>query len=177
MTSSWGGFLERVDGFDPDAFGSPTVKRCPWTPNNGCCCMSLGSPRGCWPDRQHGGVSNRRLLGAPSDWSKRTLRNPDPTAQSPYAGTGVFQSVAGRISYALGLTGPAIALDTACSSSLVAAHLAMRALRSGECDVALAGGANLLLSPDATMVFSQMGALSPMGAAKPLMRMPMATCA
>ncbi|MGC6493940.1 MAG: SDR family NAD(P)-dependent oxidoreductase, partial [Myxococcota bacterium] len=169
VTSSWGGFLEQVDGFDPDAFGVSHREALSMDPQQRLLLHVA------WEALEDAGLIGSMegsrtgvYLGlALSDWSKRTLRNPDPTAQSPYAGTGVFQSVAaGRISYALGLTGPAIALDTACSSSLVAAHLAMRALRSGECDVALAGGANLLLSPDATMVFSQMGALSPDGRCK-----------
>ncbi|GAA1905945.1 hypothetical protein GCM10009716_14870 [Streptomyces sodiiphilus] len=70
---------------------------------------------------------------------------------------------AGRIAYTMGLTGPAVAIDTACSSSLVAVHQAAQALRRGDCDVALAGGVNLVVSPGSTRVISQTGALAPDG--------------
>ncbi|MFE3934951.1 type I polyketide synthase, partial [Streptomyces goshikiensis] len=70
---------------------------------------------------------------------------------------------AGRISYLLGLHGPSIALDTACSSSLVAFHLACQALLREECDLALAAGVNLMLTPRTTRSFTRMGMLSPTG--------------
>ncbi|MFI0241430.1 SDR family NAD(P)-dependent oxidoreductase [Streptomyces sp. NPDC016845] len=73
---------------------------------------------------------------------------------------------AGRIAYTMGFTGPAVAIDAACASSLVSVHQASQALRRGECDVALAGGVNLVVSPGSTRVISQTGALAPDGLCK-----------
>ncbi|MEY3210767.1 MAG: hypothetical protein RIT28_1248, partial [Pseudomonadota bacterium] len=82
----------------------------------------------------------------------------------PWSGLGTIHApMIGRISYVFGLRGPNMAVDTACSSSLVTVHLAMRALRAGECDLALAGGVNVLLSPEPQVWLSQLRALSPTG--------------
>ncbi len=74
---------------------------------------------------------------------------------------------AGRLAYTLGLRGPALALDTACSSSLVAVHTACRALAAGDCDVAVAGGVNLVLAPRSTAEIQRTEALSPDGRCRP----------
>jgi acyl transferase domain-containing protein/acyl carrier protein len=85
----------------------------------------------------------------------------------PYAVTNSGHSIAaGRLAYTLGLQGPTLAVDTACSSSLVAVHLACQSLRNGECDLALAGGVNLMLTPFSHIALSQMQALSPDGRCK-----------
>ena len=81
-----------------------------------------------------------------------------------YIGLGSAASTAaGRISFALGLHGPCLALDTACSSSLAAVHLACESLTAGESAIALAGGVNLLINPETTILLSRAQALSPTG--------------
>ncbi|XP_050416844.1 phenolphthiocerol/phthiocerol polyketide synthase subunit B-like [Patella vulgata] len=81
-----------------------------------------------------------------------------------YTLTGTSTSiVAARISFTFNLLGPAMALDTACSSSLLAIHLAAQALREGDCEMALAGGVNMLMSPDIFVQLSKARMVSPTG--------------
>jgi len=92
----------------------------------------------------------------------------DPLKASPYAGTGTITCIAsGRISHTLGFHGPALSVDTACSSSLVSVHCACGSLINGECDMALAGGVNMMLSPWAIIPLCTMGALAKDGRCKP----------
>ena len=91
-----------------------------------------------------------------------------PREPNAYATTGNGHSFsAGRVAHQLGFQGPALALDTACSSALVAVHTACRALTDGDCDVAVAAGVNLVLSPRTTRAVARTGALSPDGIARP----------
>jgi len=88
----------------------------------------------------------------------------DPAEAHPYALTGTSSAVIpNRISYAFDFRGPSVSVDTACSSSLVALHQAVRDLRAGDADVAVAGGVNILASPFVTTAFGELGVLSPTG--------------
>src|SRR6185369_11685146 len=96
------------------------------------------------------------------DYGRVPGQTRDAIAQ--HTATGQDLSIlAARVSYALGLEGPSVALNTACSSSLVAVHLACQSLRSGESDLALAGGVNLILAPESSIAMSKFGGLSPDG--------------
>ena len=123
-----------------------------------------------WEALEHAGQAPGRLDGSAtgvflgicnSDYS-RLLQDHD--SSDAYIGTGnAFSVAAGRVSYLLGLEGPSLAVDTACSSSLVTVHLACQSLHSGECRMALAGGVNLVLSPESTVNFAKLRMLSPGG--------------
>jgi acyl transferase domain-containing protein/acyl-CoA synthetase (AMP-forming)/AMP-acid ligase II/NADPH:quinone reductase-like Zn-dependent oxidoreductase/short-subunit dehydrogenase/acyl carrier protein len=113
------------------------------------------------PDRVRGLACGVFLGTSAMEYGLRTLYGGRPDAWSALG--NMPSVVAGRLSYTLGLTGPAMVVDTACSSSLVAVHLAMQALARGECELALVGGVNVALAPETTEALRSLGALSPTG--------------
>ncbi len=125
-----------------------------------------------WEALENSAIAPDSLLGSPTgvfigisgnDYWHRLLKR-QSTEIDAYVATGNSHSMAsGRLSYILGLTGPSLSIDTACSSSLVAVHLAVKSLRDGECDVALAGGVNRILLPEISINFCQAKMLSPQG--------------
>ncbi|NWG15756.1 MAG: SDR family NAD(P)-dependent oxidoreductase [Chloroflexi bacterium] len=129
-----------------------------------------------WEALEHAGIAPDKLSGAPvgvfvavtsSDYAQLFMKAGDATLLDAYYASGIAHSiVSGRLSYFLGLQGPSLTIDTACSSSLVATHLAVQSLRNGECRMALAGGVNLMLSPDNYVALSKYGMLAPDGRCK-----------
>ena len=106
------------------------------------------------------GVSN-------SDYYDILLKNKEVSGSLQNIATGnALSAISGRLSYFLGLLGPSVALDTACSSSLVAIHEACNSLQLGQCTLAIAGGVNVILSPDKTIHYSRSHMLAPDGHCK-----------
>lgn len=118
------------------------------------------------PDRLRGSLAGVYLgISSNGEYSKLVSTH---DVNDQYLGTGNNSSIAsGRIAYVLGLRGPALSVDTACSSSLVCTHMAIEALRRGECDMALAAGVNLMLAPQVMAGLCAMNALAPDGRSKP----------
>jgi acyl transferase domain-containing protein len=130
----------------------------------------------CWEAIEAAGIAADKLSGTPvgvfvaatsSDYSQLFAKTGDPTLLDAYYASGVAHSIlSGRLSYFLGLQGPSLTIDTACSSSLVTVHLAIQSLRNQECRMALAGGVNLMLSPENYVALSKYGMLAPDGRCK-----------
>jgi rifamycin polyketide synthase modules 1, 2 and 3 len=170
MHSRRGGFLDGpVDGFDADAFGISPREARSMDPQQRLLlevAWEALSDAGCTPEMMENSSTAVYVGISTSDYLNLLANHPE-TGEDPYIATGnAFSVAAGRLSYLLGLQGPSMALDTACSSSLVATHLAVRALRAGDADMALVGGVNLMLSPAPTISMTKLRALSPDGRCK-----------
>jgi acyl transferase domain-containing protein/acyl carrier protein len=164
-----GGFLSEVDGFDAGFFDISPREAASMDPQQR---LALEVA---WEALEHAGMAPTGLagsatgvfLGATTNDYGNLLARAGPAALDAYFGSGnALNAIAGRISYVLGLRGPCLAVDTACSSSLVAVHLACQSLRAGECNVALAGGVNLILTPDVTIAICRARMLAPDGRCK-----------
>jgi acyl transferase domain-containing protein/acyl-CoA synthetase (AMP-forming)/AMP-acid ligase II/acyl carrier protein/SAM-dependent methyltransferase len=160
-----GGFLRDVDKFDAQFFGIAPSEAVSIDPQHRLLLQVA------WEAMEDAGVSPTRFAGTPvgvfvgisnADYARLLAR--DPSAVTPYYGTGSAMSMAAhRLSYHFDFRGPSLSVDTACSSSLVAIHLACQNLRSGDCQMALAAGVNLILSPELSTAFAQAQMLSPTG--------------
>ena len=169
MAARSGGFLDDVASFDAAFFGIAPREALTMDPQQRLLLEVA------WEALEHANAAADRLVGSAtgvfvglcnSDHFERLLRRGN-AAIDGYLASGNARSVAaGRIAYCLGLRGPAMTVDTSCSSSLVAIHLACQSLRSGESRTALAGGANVICSPEAMIALSKAHMLAPDGRCK-----------
>ena len=169
MVTKRGGFLKQVDRFEPQLFGISPREAATMDPQQRFLLETS------WEALERAAIATDQLSGSAtgvfvgittSDFGQ-ILRTLGPDNSDVYSATGsALNAAAGRLAFTFGLQGPCVAVDTACSSSLVAVHLACRSLRSRECDLALAGGVNVILLPDAMVLFSKWGMLAPDGACK-----------
>jgi len=120
------------------------------------------------PSQLRGTSAGVFMTTGEADYGRRTVWSGDPRGITTYSKLGNLRAMApGRVAHILGLGGPAIFVDTTCSSSLVAIHLAAQSLREGDCDVAIAGGVNLILGPEETIGVARLKAMSPSGQCRP----------
>ncbi|MBE9049170.1 acyltransferase domain-containing protein [Nostocales cyanobacterium LEGE 11386] len=170
MYTRYGAFLDDVDKFDPEFFEISPREAKSIDPQQRLL-LEVS-----WEALENAGQAPEELRGTQTgvfmgvcfdDYAKFSVKHHDTTQMTAYDSLGNFRSVAaGRIAYFLGLHGPTMQLDTTCSSALLGIHLACQSLRLKECNLALAGGVNLMLEPGTTIGFCNLKALSPDGKCK-----------
>lgn len=170
MNTKWGAFVEPVDLFDAAFFGISPVEAARMDPQQRLLLETAfealedaGHPLERWAG-QNVGV----FIGAHSHSSDYYLLQARDLADlGTHTSTGTAHStLANRLSYTFDWRGPSLSVDTACSSSLVAVHLAVQSLRRRECDLAIAGGVNLVLAPEMSVALSKLGMMAPDGRCK-----------
>ena len=169
MYTRYGGFLGDVAGFEPQLFGISPREAEAIDPQHRLLLEVT------WEALERAGLSPRGLAGSStgvfvgisgSEYLRLLLARGEAQIDAYYGVGNALNAAAGRIAFALGLEGPALAIDTACSSSLVAVHQACLALHAGDCGMALAGGVNLMLDPATMIGACRARMLAPDGRAK-----------
>ena len=165
--SRYGCFLDQVDNFDADFFGISAREAALMDPQQRLLLEVA------WEAMEAAGLTGPQLSGSRTGVFVGVMNQdylwlfPEFADFDIHTATGNSASViAGRLAYILDLHGPALAVDTACSSSLVSVHLACQSLRQGECDMAFAGGVNMILSPIVSIAECRAHMLSPDGRSK-----------
>ena len=157
MASRRGGFLDRIDEFDAAFFGISPREAQSIDPQQRVL-LEIA-----WEALEDAGANVLALEGSRtavfigqwlSDFEARLFANPERVDFAMTTGSGRY-ATSGRISYVFGLRGPSFTIDSACSSSLAAVHLGVQSIRSGEADLALAGGVNVILQPHISIAYSQ----------------------
>src|ERR1700742_698162 len=171
MVTRRGGFLAEIDQFDPQFFGISPREANLLDPQQRLLLRTT------WEALEDGGISAEQLAGTDVGvfvggftLDYQLLQNQGRTSRyrfKTHSATGMMMTMlANRISFAFDFRGPSMTVDTACSSSLVAVHLAAQSLWNGECDLALAGGVNIMIGPNTAIAESKSGFLSPDGRCK-----------
>ncbi len=165
MITKWGGFLGRLDQFDPQFWGISPREAARMDPQHRWLLEVA------WEAIEDAGIAPRQLRGesvgvfvgiAGNDYAG--IQMPNHAGTDVHTNSGCAQSIASnRISYLLDFKGPSVSVDTACSSALVAMSQACHSIWDGQCSAALTGGVNAIISPHATIGFSKATMLSPSG--------------
>lgn len=166
-----GGFLGDIDQFDPQFFGISPREAHSLDPQQRLLLHAT------WEALEDGGIPAHQLAGTDVGvfiggftLDYQLLQNQGRTSRyrfKSHSATGMMMTMlANRISHAFDFRGPSMTIDTACSGSLVAVHLAAQSIWNGECDVALAGGVNIMIGPNTSIAESRSGFLSPEGRSK-----------